>query len=247
MADTAAIKAAYPQLAYLIDDPEIGPILQQANDDPEAQQKLEGYRNQVREIQGNLGYNLDAGYIDYFANKMYREGLDAKTIQSRIVDEITPLIGATEKSPVLAEIRKASQDWGVVFDTPTLNHWLAELGSGRQTVDNLNQAMRDQMTNMFPQLANQFQQGQTFRQVTDPYKQIIAQTLELAPEQVDFIGDPKWRNVISHVDPTTGQTRLMSSVEAAQYARSQPEWAQTTNFRDRSDGVIRNLQGVFNG
>jgi hypothetical protein len=277
--DEAAVRAAYPQMAYLLGDPEIADKLRRAyeeewpddkfqaeimstawwkttntaerdyqltkNADPASfDLKLEDYRRQTRQIAGNLGYDLDAGYIDYFANQMYRKGLDSSDLQAMMVDEITPLIGTTEKSPILAMIRQASQDYGIIFDTPTLNHWLQELGSGRQSVDNLRASMQAQMVSMFPHLANQFQQGQTWRQITDPYKAIIADTLELGPEQVDFMGDPKWREVVSHVDEK-GVTRMMSMTEVAKHARSQKEWAQTKNFQDRSDNIVRSLKGVF--
>lgn len=276
-----AIRAEYPQMAYLLSDQEMGQVLRDAyendweddkfmakvmstswwkrtssaerdyqlsaNADPATHAaKLDDNRRTVRQIAGTLGYDLDAGYIDYFADMMFRRDLDPDDLRALMVDEITPLIGTTEKSPILAQIREASQQWGIVLDGPTLNYWLAELGSGRQSIENLDGSMREQLKTMFPNLSNELDMGQTFRQIQKPYKDMVIELLEVSDESVDFIGDPKMRELLQYT-ADDGTTRKMSLVEAANSIRKDPRWRQTQNFKDRSDSVVRNLRGVFTG
>lgn len=282
MSDTEAIKAKYPQLAYLIDDPEIGPILTQAENegwsadrfqsaimatnwwrttsssarqyynlqhtDPATfQHSIWDLKDQIRTIGGQLGYDetvLTEGYLDHFANKALREGLTPAQIQAMIVSEITPLIGTTEKSPILAQLREIQQAYDYVVDTPTLNYWLEAIGTGRQSIDNFRLSVVNQMKSLYPHLANSFDEGQTFDQITRPYRTQIAQLLELDPNTVDF-GNPDWRHVVDYVDPKDGIHRSMSNQELSRYVKSKDQYWNTRGGKDEAgefaEGILQDF------
>lgn len=271
MADSDIIRK-YPYLSFLLNDPEVGPLLREAdasNMDPDVFQsrlmqtdwwkrtsdtqrtfyalktgdpatynrRREEVKSQIRELGGTLGYDetvLSDDYLNYFADKALEFGLSARQIQAMLADEITPMIGTTEKSNVLRDIRRLQNEYSYAIDNNTQNYWLREIGAGRQTIENFENAIKSHMRALFPNLDNMFNSGMTFKQIIDPYRQVLSKEFDgRSVEDFDFMGDPKWRHVIDYVDEKTGVHRTMSMQELQKYARSQPEWRNTKNAKEQ--------------
>lgn len=288
-ADYEEIKRQYPQFAYLIDDPEIGPILREANQrsktpnpmsasefeakitgsqwfrttsssarnyynqqfvDPATfNNKVRDYADQVKAIGGQLGYDetiLTPSYIDYFANKAYREGLSPAQMKALMANEITPLAGTTEKSVTLHQMREIQQQYQVAIDDPTRLYWLQAIGNGSQSIENFRGAVVAQAKALFPNLTGQFEQGMTLKQIIDPYRQLLSKEFDGADiEQFDFIGDPKWRQALTYVDPKDGKTRMMNMQEFQKHIRSQAEWRNTKNSKMQAAEIGEQLLRSF--
>lgn len=204
---------------------------------------------QIRDVGGQLGYDetvLDEGYLNHFADKALEFGLSARQIQAMIADEITPLIGASEKGNTLAQIRQVQQSYSYAIDNPTLLYWSREINSGRSTIENFENTVRSSMKALFPNLTTQFDSGMTFKQIIDPYRQMLSKEFDgRSMEDFDFMGDAKWRHVIDYVDEKTGVHRTMSMQELQKYARSQPEWRNTKNAKDQASQIGEQLLQSF--
>lgn len=279
-----SINERYPYLSFLLDDPQVGPLLREAdstNMDPALfqsrlmqtdwwkrtsdqqrnyfslksgdpatfQRRINELKGKVAEIGGSLGYDqsvLDEGYLDYFANQALQFGLSDRQIQVMLAEEITPLIGATEKSNVLRDIRRVQSEYSYAIDGPTQQYWLREIGTGRLTIEQFENTVKAQMKAMFPNLANQFDSGMTFKQIIEPYRQVLSKEFDGANvEDFDFMGDPKWRHVVDYVDEKTGVHRTMSMQELTKYARSQAEWRNTKNAKDQVAEIGEQLLRSF--
>lgn len=285
MATDAEIIKQYPYLSFLLDDPDVGPLLREAASPPYMDadvfqarlmqtpwwkrtsdtartfyalktgdpatyaRRQEELKSQIREIGGSLGYGadvLDEGYLNHFADKALEFGMSTRQIQAMIADEITPLIGASEKGNVLSQIRQVQQAYSYAIDNPTLLYWSKEIASGRQTIDNFQNMVRQQMKDLFPNLAGQMDQGMTFKQIVEPYRQILSKEFDgRNPEDLDFMGDAKWRHIIDYVDEKTGVHRTMSMQELQKYAREQPEWRNTKNAKDQASQIGEQLLQSF--
>lgn len=210
--------------------------------------KIRDYSDTVRTIGGQLGYDetvLTPQYVSHFANRAYREGLTPAQIKAIIADEITPLIGPSEKGVVLSELRGVMQAYHYKIDDSSLHYWAREIGSGRQSIDNFRNTVKLQMRGMFPHLANFYDQGMTQREILAPYKEILSKEFDgKNPEDFDF-GDAKWRHVIDYVDEKTGVHRTMSMQELQKYARSQPEWRNTNNAKKQVAEIGEQLLQSF--
>jgi hypothetical protein len=211
--------------------------------------RQEELKSQIRDIGGQLGYGidvLDEGYLNHFADKALEFGLSTRQIQQMIADEITPLVGASETGNTLAQIRQVQQNYSYMIDNPTLQHWSREINSGRQTVENFENMVKQQMKGLFPNLAGQMDSGMTFKQIIDPYRQVLSKEFDgRSAEDFDFMGDPKWRHVIDYVDEKTGVHRTMSMMELQKYARSQAEWRNTKNAKDQVSQIGEQLLQSF--
>lgn len=281
----AAVKAEFPQHAYLLSDPEIGPILREAStakpkwtngqlqarimetqwfksnsdrardfghlqavDPATFQRQLWEKEDAVRRIGGFLGYDetvLDQGYITHFAKKAMREGLSDEMLQAAIAQELTPLVGVSERSPFLSDLREVSQQYGFVVDSPTLHYWLKGIASGTTNKDQFVNTAKAWLKSLMPHLGNQIDQGLTLRQIQSPYEELIKRELELPSERIDFLGDPKWRHVIDYVDPKDGTHRAMSIREATTYVRGMDEWWQTSNGKEESAELTEEILTSF--
>lgn len=220
----------------------------QSTDPATFQRKMWEEEDRVKRIGGMLGYDetvLDAGYISHFANRAMRENLSDNMLRALMADEITPLIGTTEKSPILAQLREITQAYGMLLDTPSQNYWLKEIGAGRQTIENFENSAKSWMKSLMPHLGNQIDQGLTWRQIQQPYKNLLERELELSPEQIDFLGDPKWRHIIDYVDPKDGTHRSMSIREATTYVRGMDEWWETSNGMEESAELTEEILTSF--
>lgn len=221
---------------------------QQFSDPATFDAKIRDYSYQIQVIAGQLGYDesiLTPAYISDFANRAYRDGLTPAQMKAMIADELTGLVGVTERSTTLQQLREISQGYGFLVDQPTQNYWLREINAGRQTIEGFEGTARAWATSLFPHLTNMFQQGMNLRQIQEPYKRLIEQELELAPEQIDFIGNTKWRNVLDYVDPKDGVHRTMSMRELTEYVRGQDEWRRTKNGRESVAEVGEQLLRSF--
>lgn len=217
--------------------------------DPATYQRRQAQiKAEIQDVAGTLGYSdvLDEGYLNYFADKAMQFGMSARQIQAMIADEITPLIGASEKGNTLRDIRQIQQNYSYVVDNPTLLYWSKEINAGRQTVENFENSVRQQMKALFPNLAGQLDSGLNFKQIIDPYRQILSKEFDgRSMEDFDFMGDAKWRHVIDYVDEKTGVHRTMSMQELQKYARSQPEWRNTKNAKDQVSQIGEQLLQSF--
>lgn len=280
--DLSAIKEKYPQLAYMADNPEVGPIMQRAHAEKWSADKFQAaimatnwwkttedsarqYYNlqhtdpatfqrsiwdasdTIIQIAGELGYDetiLTPEYLSYFAHKAVREGYTPAQMRVMLAAEITPLAGTTEKSPILHQIREMSQSYMVKIDDTTQSYWLSAIGSGRSTIENFRGVLIAHAKALFPNLTDELEQGLSLRQITDPYRRTIANMMELDPEEINFVDDPKWRNVIDYVDEK-GTHRSMSNQELAKYIRSQDEYWDTRGGKDAAGEMVEGILQDF--
>ncbi len=210
--------------------------------------KIRDYSDQIKVLGGQLGYDetiLTPDYLSYFANKSYREGLTPAQMKALLANEITPLIGTTEKSTTLHAMREIQQGYQIAIDDPTRNYWLQAIGNGSQTIENFRGSVVAQAKALFPNLTGQFEQGMTLKQVIEPYRQMLSKEFDGANvEDFDFM-DAKWRNVIDYVDEKTGVHRTMSMQELQKYARAQPEWRNTKNAKENVAQIGEQLLQSF--
>lgn len=139
-----------------------------------------------------------------------------------------------------ALMRMARSEYFVPISRMDAERWAIDIYAGRKTEDTL----RDYLANMaearFPGIRDQ---GFTPGDYMAPIRNIIADTLEMAPEQVDLL-DRRWAEVLQH-QGTDGKLRPMSLAEAERFARSRPEYQQTKGARAEAASMAETLAKTF--
>jgi hypothetical protein len=103
--------------------------------------------------------------------------------------------------------------------------WGDRIARGLATEDDMRQALQDRAMKMYPQFATGLKQGQTMADMTDGYRSIIAEELELDPERID-LSTGRWSKVLG-VRDAQGKTRPMTNFEVLQMARQDPRYWRT--------------------
>ena len=193
------------------------------NDPAEYQRQLDFQKESIRAMASRLGVNLTEDRLQAIAEKSLAENLSE--FEQRYLITSGPW-STNASSPIRTQVRQAFSNYLLPYNQSLADDATGNIINQQWTIDNLNSVLAEQAKQLYPHLAAQLDSGMTMQQIVDPYRQVIARTLEMSPDSVDF-QDPRWRQALDYVDDK-GNHRLMTLTEAAQFARSQPEYDYTS-------------------
>lgn len=121
--------------------------------------------------------------------------------------------------------------------------WARRIFEGSATEDGFRAWLKQAAIGRFGQFAEQINQGATPAQLFDSYKQMAAETLEMDPEQIDLLHDPKFNRALEVDDD--GKRRAMTLGEWSMYLREQDEYRFTTQANKQAAEVSRSLGNMF--
>lgn len=121
------------------------------------------------------------------------------------------------------------------------------LTAGTLTTDGLAVQLASLAKGRFPTLAKVIDSGVTPSAYFSPYRETIAQLLEVSPDSVDLLNDPRWSAVIDTVPQggTMADRRPMTLSETQAYARGLPEWDKTQNARTAAGNMAQFISSKF--
>ena len=225
------------------------------NADPEtARRQVQQRWAEIRDTAGELGVQFDAEGFQYLADLSIRYGFTQAEIRDRLIAAGTsetppdPAGQGTGTTPgdlgaVYNEIRRlANSEYLVGIANEDAWRWARRIAGGELTLEGVKVALGDVARGRFSHLKDQIDQGIAPGTYFAPYKQLIAQELEVSAEAVNLL-DPKWYDVLSKADGN--QVRAMTMAEAQQHVRKQPEWERTSRARGMSAQLGNELLRTF--
>lgn len=97
-------------------------------------------------------------------------------------------------------------------------------------------------------LSDVIDSGTSLDEYFKPHREEIARLLEVSPDSVNFMDDPKWQKVVQRpTDTNDTSLRSMSLFETQQYVRGLSEWKATNNARTEAANMVGALAQVFGG
>lgn len=137
-------------------------------------------------------------------------------------------------------MQMARSEYYVPISRMDAERWAIDIFAGRKTEDTL----RDYLANMaearFPGIR---EQGFTPGDYMTPVRNIIAETLEMNPADVDLL-DRRWSEVLQY-QGADGKLRPMSLAEAERYARSRAEYQHTKGAKAEAASMAETLAKTF--
>jgi hypothetical protein len=127
----------------------------------------------------------------------------------------------------IAQLKQNASSYMVNIDDKTAFDWATSVAANEHKVEDYNEIFKGWAKGQFAPLAPLIDQGVTPEQYFSPMKQAVAQTLEISPDEVDMIANPKYSKIAHFADPKTGAPRPMTISEAQTYARGLDEWKST--------------------
>lgn len=114
-------------------------------------------------------------------------------------------------------VRDAARAYGVNLSEDRFNQMFNLYVTGKETVESLQARFRQDAASRYPAIAERLQNGETFTDITDPYRQEAARLLERDPNSIDMIGSD-FAKALTFRDGQ--QERMMSISEFGDYVRS---------------------------
>ena len=145
------------------------------------------------------------------------------------------------------EVRRIARSYGVTLADETFNSFVNRIAVGDENFSSFQDYALSVAKSLYPTLTAQFDAGRTFDDAVAPYKEIAASTLELNPNDIDFM-DPKWVTPITYMpDPQTGEQRLMNLAEWGRELRTNRAYGYEFTEKARQDAysVVERLGRLF--
>lgn len=212
-----------------------------ATDPAEAQTRYEGMYSKVQLVAARVGVN-DPGKVAEISRQAVSLGWTDEQIRAALVVNATP---SGDMRSYMQSVHDAAGEYLFAVSDDTAFTLGKAMFLGSLTPEGMKSQMREIAKANFPGLASQLDQGFTMRQITDPMRQAVANTLEVAPAAIDLIKNPKYAKMLTVTDEKTKTQRPMTITEATQYARSMPEWGKTFGARNEADNATKGLLQTF--
>ena len=217
-------------------------------DPASAQQQIDNRSATIRETALHLGVSLDDATISKLSEDSLRGSWDAQVLNNAIGSEASKTSGGMSglRTGFMGQqLKQTAADYGIKLSEQTFNMWVDKVARGQENAKSFQQYALNTAKALFPSITAQLDQGLTFQQITDPYKQEAARTLEMNPDSIDFT-DPKWSKAITFTTDK-GEQRPMNSNEWGNYLRSERSlgYEYTNEARSRAYQVTSGLANLF--
>ena len=222
--------------------------LSEQTDPASAQQRVDNQAAQIKSKALSLGIRLDDTSVAKLARDSLRGGWDETTTTNSIGSQAmqsTTGVSQLRSGFIGQTLKQTAADYGISLYDDTFNQFVNKVATGQESQSSFQQYALQMAKSLFPGIAAQLDAGQTYKQITDPYKQTAAQILEMNPENIDFV-DPKWSKAVTFVTDK-GEQRPMNYNEWGDYLRQTRSFGYefTSEAQSRAYGVANDLARLF--
>lgn len=218
-----------------------------ASDPATAAKTLEQSKFAIARTAETLGYQMKPEDIDFLAERVIYDGLSTDQVRSLIVGHFA-MTGGGDAGAAYSTVNNALGNWMVRVDEATKQQWATDILMGRLDESTLTAHLRNVNSTQFPGMAAALQQNPnlTPQAYVSPIRSSIAQTLEINPQDVDFM-DPKWSGLVNYYDPNSKAYRALTTPEIEQRLKTDKTygWDYTKNSMDARAGFVLNMAQVM--
>ncbi|GAA4890949.1 C40 family peptidase [Streptomyces coeruleoprunus] len=206
------------------------------------QATMEAARVQARQIAVRAGAIMSEKNISNLARNMVYYAWNEQQVMNYVGQYIkfgeNNVLGGIA-GQAAREIKREAYSLGVqVGDQSVLNN-AQYLVRGITTMEKIQASLREQAAGLYPAFAEQIQAGANMQELAEPYRQILAQELQLPDTDVDLFS-PKIKAALNYVGQD-GRPRAMSLAEFTSMIRDDPQWRRTAGAADKAIGIGRQV------
>lgn len=195
----------------------------------------------VTTIASQVGATLAPAEISKIALSAAQSGWDDGRVTAEVArrTRYKEDIGGTVGGLADKLLGVARGDYMTAISPQTAFRWAQKIMTGEASEDGFMVYIRDAAKSKFPTLVKMINDGNSVKDIVNPYIEQTAQLLEVAPQNVNM-WDPRFAKMIDQVDGQ-GNRRMMSLDEAAQHVRQTREWKGTKNAEDMAASFGENF------
>lgn len=208
----------------------------QSTDPQTYEQRVNQIRQNLADRAGALGINVSRDLLNKWAEQAMRFGWDDAKIANHLARQVK-IMGknADTLGGDLAATQERLNAWamdnGVKLSPKTMQSWLRGIVRGDSTYEEYKQHITKQAIAQHPNWAKELRAGMSLADVAEPYKNIMAETLELNPEEVRT----NWtmiRRALS-VKKDDGSFDSMNLYDFEDMLRKDPRWLKTDGAKQQ--------------
>lgn len=206
----------------------------------EAQQQVSGRAAEIAQQARSLGVTLDPKRLQEIATDSVKFGWTGQQLRDAVTADFDYKGGEGGLAGQSArQIKELAAQYLVPISDAALDRWTEQIVTGAADEESFRAYLTEQAKSLFPGMAAALDKGITVAQYADPYKQIAARELEVAPETID-LNDPRYRKMLDQHDAKGNRTAMTLS-GASEYLRSLPEWQQTRGANEKAAALTENI------
>ena len=202
----------------------------------------------IDQVQRQIGVSLSSADLNHLTDQALNLGWTDQEITNYVTAQVKVThggVGLKGQAAVTTDALKSqAADYFVPMSDQTLQQWTQQILRGSVPAASFTSYLKEQAKSMFPNLATAIDSGVTVKQYVEPYRQIAARTLEIAPDSVN-LQDPKFGKGLTQVDPKTGQRVSMSLSDYQTYLRGLPDYEHTDQARQQAASLTENITKMF--
>ena len=139
-----------------------------------------------------------------------------------------------------ANIRATALANGFSLTDKRTGVWARQIARGGNSVENLQNYIREQTAKSFPSFAKELKAGVDLQEIAAPYTQAMATLWEQLPGEITMF-NPTIRRALARRHPKDGTPWAMSTTDFEDMLRKDNRWLQTQNAQDAGMSVVHDL------
>lgn len=210
-----------------------------ANSDPASfWQAVQSKADRITDMASKMGLDMTPEQIYEAAKASIYYGWSDADLQRSLVYQG----GGTfsDRSATQSRVKELASSYWINLAPEQVADWTRKIASGQYTEQNYAAQLQAWSKTLFPHLAQELDAGMTLNEYSAPYRNQIANLLEINANDVDFANNPRYRQVVDFVDGQSNH-RAMSLTESERYLKSMPEWQGTKNGRETTASTVQLL------
>lgn len=205
----------------------------------------------IRQLAAEVGAAIPESRLKKIVETSLRTGQDEALLRDTLAQYVTFTKSGTltgEAGMHEFTMRQYAAKMGVTLSDQTIKNQAQRVIRGVNTTQDYESLVRESAKSMYPSYAKQIDAGQTMDDIASPYKQMMAQTLELPDTDIDLT-DPLIKNALNGIN-SDGKPTGLTLTDFQSKLRSDPRWGRTNAARDgavsAASQVLKDM-GLFGG
>lgn len=209
-------------------------------------ERLQQRYQQVRSLATEVGAGMSTAQTREVAEDSLMMGWDDNQILRSLTSFVRRAKDGHLSGAAFAadqQIREYAYAMGIPVAAKNRDDWAAQIATGKKTVETVQSYLLTQAQARYPHLADALKGGQTVEELAEPYRQSIAQILEINANSIPVNDRRIQKGLSARTDK--GEPYQMPLWQYEDTLRQDPRWRKTNNAKEAADGLARKMLTDF--
>lgn len=211
------------------------------------EESLKTARQQVQSFAVQMGSQLTPEQLNTLSYRFLNEGWGKPGRENLMATALSENIGMSDTGSMRGasgnmadELRSLAENNGITFSNDFYLSAAKSVNSNLTTIDDWARDIREQAASLFPVYSDKIRAGVNVRDLASPYTTLMAQTLELDPNNIS-LNDPYIREALGGFSDT-GDPKATNLWDFQKKIRNDPRWMNTLQANNE---ITNSFEGVL--